>query len=82
MPSGTGWSGNSTGPGGSPTGSVIGLQAASLDDPQAMQHAGRDLLSLALIDARNGLLQRLAEDESPPALQLALSAGWITVFHL
>ena len=76
MPSGTGWSGNSTGPGGSPTGSVIGLQAASLDDPQAMQHAGRDLLSLALIDARNGLLQRLAEDESPPALQLALSAGW------
>ena len=25
---------------------------AALDDPQAMQHAGRELLSLALIDAR------------------------------
>ena len=62
MPSGTDWSASSL--------------ATGLDDPQAMQHAGRDLLSLALIDARNGLLQRLAEDESPPALQLALSAGW------
>ncbi len=69
MPSGTGSSGNNGA-------SVLGLQAAGLDDPQAIQHAGRDLLSLALIDARNLLLQRLAEDESPPALRLALRAGW------
>ena len=54
----------------------IGFDNAALDDPQLIQHAGRDLLSLALIDARNVLLQRLAEDESPPALRLALSAGW------
>jgi formylglycine-generating enzyme required for sulfatase activity len=70
MPSGTGWSGNKGG------GSVAGMQAAGLDDPQAIQHAGRDLVSLALIDARNLLLQRLAEDESPAALRLALRAGW------
>ncbi len=76
MPSGTGWSASDGGPGGSPAGSVTGLQAAGLDDPQAIQHAGPELLSLALIDARNLLLQRLAEDESAPALRLALSAGW------
>jgi formylglycine-generating enzyme required for sulfatase activity len=69
MPSGTDWSGNNGA-------SVAGLQAAGLDDPQAMQHAARDLLSLALIDARNQLLLRLAEDESPPAVRLALRAGW------
>jgi formylglycine-generating enzyme required for sulfatase activity len=56
--------------------SAIRFDNAALDDPKAIQHAGRDLLSLALIDARNGLLLRLAEDESPAALRLALSAGW------
>ena len=71
MPSGTGWSANNGNPG-----SLAGMPVAGLDDPQAIQHAGRDLLSLALIDARNGLLLRLAADESPPALRLALRAGW------
>ena len=46
-----------------------------LDDPVAMRRAGRDLLSLALIDARNHLLGLLALDESPAALQLAAQAG-------
>jgi len=50
--------------------------AKAIDDPQAMRRAGRELLSLALIDARNTLLSRLAEDESPPALRLAAHAGW------
>ncbi len=51
------------------------MRAPALDDPQAMRHAGRDLLSLALIDSRNVLLARLAQDESPPALRIALRAG-------
>ena len=71
MPSAMGWSANSGNPG-----SLAGLPVSGLDDPHVIQHAGRDLLSLALIDARNLLLQRLAEDESPPALRLALRAGW------
>ncbi|MDE2369953.1 MAG: SUMF1/EgtB/PvdO family nonheme iron enzyme [Burkholderiales bacterium] len=41
-----------------------------------MRHAGRDLLSLALIDARNQLLRLLAQDESSEAVTLALHAGW------
>jgi formylglycine-generating enzyme required for sulfatase activity len=41
-----------------------------------MRRAGRELLSLALMDARNRLLHRLAQDESPAALRLALAAGW------
>ena len=48
---------------------------AGLDDPVAIRSAGRELLSLALLDARNHLLQRLAQDESPPALRLAAQAG-------
>ena len=47
-----------------------------LDDPVAMRLAGPDLLSLALMDSRNALLQRLAVDESGPALRLAAHAGW------
>jgi len=47
-----------------------------LDDPQAMRHAGPELLSLALMDSRNLLLQRLAQDESRAALRLAVHAGW------
>jgi iron(II)-dependent oxidoreductase len=54
-----------------------GLQAsAALDDAQAIRHAGRELLSLALMDARNHLLARLAQDEAPPALRTAAQAGW------
>jgi iron(II)-dependent oxidoreductase len=54
-----------------------GLQAsAALDDARAIRHAGRELLSLALMDARNHLLARLAPDESPPALRFAAQAGW------
>jgi ergothioneine biosynthesis protein EgtB len=34
--------------------------AAASDDPVSMRHAGRDLLSLALIEARNRTLTRLA----------------------
>lgn len=41
-----------------------------------MRRAGRDLLSLALIDARNALLALLAHDESPAALRTAARAGW------
>jgi formylglycine-generating enzyme required for sulfatase activity len=41
-----------------------------------MRRAGRELLSLSLIDARNHLLRWLAADESAPALRLAAQAGW------
>ena len=65
----------------------LGLSSAAgaLDDPQTDRLAGRELLSLALIDSRNHLLQALAERESPAALRLAASAGvysehWITGF--
>ncbi len=47
-----------------------------LDDPLAIRSAGRELLSLALLDARNHLLARLARDESAFAQRLALRAGW------
>jgi gamma-glutamyl hercynylcysteine S-oxide synthase len=54
-----------------------GLQPpAALDDAQAIRRAGRELLSLALIDARNHLLARLALDEAPSALRIAAHAGW------
>ena len=49
---------------------------AALHDPQAIRHAGRELLSLALIDSRNHLLQRLAQGERPVARRLALQAVW------
>ncbi len=49
---------------------------AALDDPLAVRHAGRDWLSLALMDSRNHLLQWLAQDESAPTLQRAVRAGW------
>ncbi|MBX3634166.1 MAG: SUMF1/EgtB/PvdO family nonheme iron enzyme [Rubrivivax sp.] len=52
------------------------------DDPVAIRHAGRDLLSLALIDARNRLLQTLARDEAPAALRLAAHAGWHQEFWI
>ena len=37
--------------------------AVALDDPVAIRHAGRELLGLALMDARNHLLARLAQDD-------------------
>ncbi len=51
------------------------MKAQPLDDPLAIRVAGRELLSLALIDSRNHLLQQLGQDESPAALQLAARAG-------
>ncbi|MDO8419195.1 MAG: SUMF1/EgtB/PvdO family nonheme iron enzyme [Rubrivivax sp.] len=53
-----------------------------LDDPVAMRRAGRDLLSLALIDARNHLLGLLAQDESPAALQRSAHAGWFQEYWI
>jgi gamma-glutamyl hercynylcysteine S-oxide synthase len=54
---------------------VAAVGGSLLDDPRAIREAGRDWLSLALLDARNHLLARLARDESPAALRLALQAG-------
>ena len=56
-----------------PVGAVT--QMLQIDDPLATRRAGRELLSLLLIDARNHLLQRLARHESLPALRLAARAG-------
>jgi gamma-glutamyl hercynylcysteine S-oxide synthase len=55
---------------------MIATAVQAADDPQQIRHAGRDLLSLALIDARNHLLRLLAMDESATALRLALRAAW------
>ena len=75
MPSATGWSANS-GPGMGGRPGVAGTGAPVLDDALAMRRAGRELLSLALLDSRNHLLRLLALDESPRALRLAARAGW------
>jgi gamma-glutamyl hercynylcysteine S-oxide synthase len=45
-------------------------------DALAIRQAQADLLSLALIDSRNQLLQLLAQDETATALRLAARAGW------
>lgn len=74
MPSAAGWS-VPEGRGHSPAG-------LALDSPQGMRHAGAELLSLALIDTRNHLLQLLAQDESPAALRLALHAGWYAEYWI
>jgi gamma-glutamyl hercynylcysteine S-oxide synthase len=47
-----------------------------LDDPVQIRQAGRDVLSLALMDSRNHLLRLLALDESATALRLAVRAAW------
>ncbi|MFN9744079.1 MAG: hypothetical protein ACK57B_00335, partial [Betaproteobacteria bacterium] len=49
-------------------------RSAALDDPQAMRRAGRELLGLALMDARNALLALLPALEATrdPALQRRL----------
>ncbi len=57
-------------------GSRVGVGPSPLEDPHAIRHAGRDWLSLALIDSRNHLLRLLGEDPSATAVGLALRAGW------
>ena len=52
------------------------VSSVALDDPHAIRVAGRELLSLALIDCRNLLLVLLALDESPVALRRAAQVGW------
>jgi formylglycine-generating enzyme required for sulfatase activity len=49
--------------------------ATVLHDAEAARRAGADGLSLALIDARNALLQFLARDESAAALRIGARAG-------
>jgi formylglycine-generating enzyme required for sulfatase activity len=51
-------------------------QRSPLEDPRAIRHAGRDWLSVALIDARNHLLRLLGAHESATAVGVALRAGW------
>jgi len=49
------------------------------DDPKAVARAGRDELSVALLDTRNQLLQALSAFGQPvpnAALRVALAAGW------
>jgi ergothioneine biosynthesis protein EgtB len=62
-----------------------GAPDQAIADPERMRHAGRDLLSLALIDARNRTLRWLAAFDgaqlSPqslfdPPLWLAAQGGW------
>lgn len=52
------------------------LRLMALDEPSAIRHAGRDLLSLVLLDSRNHLLGRLARDESAAGLRRAVEAAW------
>jgi formylglycine-generating enzyme required for sulfatase activity len=61
---------------------IAAPRAALLDDPVAMRQAGRELLSLALIDTRNHLLGLLALDEADPARRLAAHAGWYQEFWI
>ncbi|ODU08275.1 MAG: hypothetical protein ABS84_13670 [Rubrivivax sp. SCN 71-131] len=65
---------------------AVSLRTGALDDPRAIRRAGAELLSLALMDARNLTLRWLAVFESrgaialagdgPSALWLAARAGW------
>ncbi len=50
--------------------------AAALADAHAIRQAGSDVLSLALMDARNRTLAVVAKQESPAILGLAVRAGW------
>jgi gamma-glutamyl hercynylcysteine S-oxide synthase len=50
--------------------------AAALAHPQAIRQAGSDVLSLALMDARNRSLAVLAKQETPAILGMAVRAGW------
>ena len=46
-----------------------------LEDPLGIRHAGPDLLSLALLDARNHLLVRVAQNPCATVLRLAVRAA-------
>ena len=59
MPSATGWWASD-----GRVNAALRAGVHALEDAQAMRRAGRELLSLALIDARNHLLALLAQDES------------------
>jgi gamma-glutamyl hercynylcysteine S-oxide synthase len=50
--------------------------AAALNDPQAMRHAGRDVLSLALMQSRNTTLAWLSVLGDPQAERWAGQAAW------
>lgn len=65
MPSGPGWWASSE----------PGRPGAGWTAAQALRQAGRDALSLALLDSRNRLLTLLAQDESTEALRLAGAAA-------
>ncbi len=64
------------------TGAPISAGSAAWDDPAAIRRAGRELLSVALIDSRNRLLRLLALDESTGALRLAALAGWFQEYWI
>ncbi len=69
-----------------PNEQAVSLRTGALDDPRAIRRAGAELLSLALMDARNLTLRWLAAFETrgaiaideggPSALWLAARAGW------
>jgi gamma-glutamyl hercynylcysteine S-oxide synthase len=50
--------------------------AAALADAQAIRQAGSDVLSLALMDARNRTLAVVAKQVTPATLGLAVRAAW------
>ena len=61
---------------------MSGAVARPLDDPQAIRQAGRELLSLALIDSRNHLLAAFVQDESATARRTVLQAGWFQEYWI
>ncbi len=58
------------------------MKTQPLDDPLAPRAAGRELLSLALIDSRNHLLALLGQREDAAALRLAAQAGWYAEYWI
>ena len=52
------------------------------DDPLAMRRAGREWLSLALIDSRNHLLAAFGHDEGAAARRTVLHAGWFQEYWI
>jgi formylglycine-generating enzyme required for sulfatase activity len=54
---------------------VATAAGAALNDAQAIRRAGREVLSLALIESRNVVLHTLAEHETPRRWKRALQAG-------
>ena len=60
---------------------ALGLPVDLLDDPKAMRSAGRDLLSLALLDARNHLLPALAAFDAPGTPPGLRQQAWETALR-